>query len=356
MAILVELAGRDRKVSGKRIGSAFVRRFRRAFPPAIAAVLSIAGCTAGVVQSSVGTTGTGGGGGLSARTGSGGSGATASTTGAGGTTSSGVGGGTGGSSAIADGGADASCSQLNIAILGNPGSNPSSDFQTWLEARGTTVQRIQTTTDVPLTAEALQPFDVVILDFLTRDYTTSEAAIFAGWVSAGGGVVSLSGYQNDTSQDWRANSLLAPLGVAYAYNNGQQVWGPVTDFATHPITVGLTSITFTGGYAVSDVGGSSSTRTPIAFVPNSAGNIPVAYAVQMDAGRAFVWGDEWIEYDSEWSSMPQIPQLWLQVFSWIAPPRRCMLTGITISARFPVNHPASGRPSRTGRPQAGTCA
>ena len=45
-------------------------------------------------------------------------------------------------------------------------------------------------------------------------------------------------------------------------------------------------------------------------------------------GRAFVWGDEWIEYDSEWSSMPRIPELWLQVFAWIAPANRCMLTGI----------------------------
>ena len=308
---------------------------RRLIAPITAWSLAILGC-AGVGGGGHASTASGGSFGSGGGTSGGGSTATAGHLGTGGASSPT---GAGGSSPRADAGSgslDAACSQLNIAILGNPGSNPSSDFQAWLEARGTTVQRIQTTTDVPLTAEALQPFDVVILDFLTRDYTTSEATIFAGWVSAGGGVVSMSGYQNDTSQDWRANSLLAPLGVAYAYNNGQQVWGPVTDFATHPITVGLTSITFTGGYAVSDLGGSSSTRTPIAFVPNNAGNIPVAYAVQMDAGRAFVWGDEWIEFDSEWSAMPQIPQLWLQVFTWIAPPNRCMLTGIgPIGAIFP---------------------
>lgn len=331
-----------------------ISRLRFALPPVIIAALGIAGCKAGVVETSAQPPGTGGRAGTSASTGGAGVGAP----GTGGTTatSSGAGGGTGGASVILDGGADASCSRLNIAILGNPGSNPSSDFQTWLEARGTTVQRIQTTTDIPLTAETLQPFDVAILDFLSRDYTTSEAAIFSAWVSAGGGVVSMSGYQNDTSQDWRANSLLAPLGVAYATYDGQQVWGPVTDFATHPITVGLTSITFTGGYAVSDLGSSTSTRTAIAFVTNNSGDIPVAYAVQMDAGHAFVWGDEWIEYDSEWSSQPQIPRLWLQVFDWISPPRRCVLTGITISARLPMNHAATHRPSRKRDPQAGTCA
>ncbi len=40
----------------------------------------------------------------------------------------------------------------------------------------------------------------------------------------------------------------------------------------------------------------------------------------MGQGRAFLWGDEWIEFESESSSMPQISQLWLQVFNWIAPP------------------------------------
>jgi hypothetical protein len=312
----------------------------------VVGLLAIFGCTAGTAGAGRASTSSGGSIGSGGSSAAGRGGATGGNYGSGGMSStSGSGGSAVGSSAQLDassGSVDAPCVQLNIAILGNPGSNPSSDFQAWLEARGTTVQRIQTTTDVPLTAEALQPFDVVILDFLTRDYTTSEATIFAGWVSAGGGVVSMSGYQNDPSQDWRANSLLAPLGVAYVNYNGQQVWGPVTDFAAHPITVGLTSITFTGGYAVSDLGGSSSTGTPIAFVPNNAGNIPVAYAVQMDAGHAFVWGDEWIEYDSEWSSMPQMPQLWLQVFSWIAPPRRCTLTGITISAVTPSERSSRG--------------
>ena len=35
------------------------------------------------------------------------------------------------------------CNRLNIGILGNPGSNSSSNFQAWLAAAGTNVQRIQ---------------------------------------------------------------------------------------------------------------------------------------------------------------------------------------------------------------------
>jgi len=313
-------------------------RSRLLVGPITAWSLAILGCAI-LGCAILGCAGVGGGG--SASTASGGSFGSGGVTSAGGSTATGghlgTGGassptGAGGSSLGVDAGAgsvDAACSQLNIGILGNPGSNATSNFQSWLEARGTAVQRFQTTDGVPLTADALQPFDVIVVDLPPRVYTADEAAIFGAWVSAGGGVASMSGYHNDTSQDWRPNSLLAPLGLAYS---GQLVWGPVTQFAVHPITTGLTSVTFTGGYGISDLGSGGSTRTPIAFVSGNPGSVAVSYAVQMGQGRAFLWGDEWIEFDSEWSSMPQIPQLWLQVFKWIAPPSRCMLTGIMIGS------------------------
>ncbi len=203
------------------------------------------------------------------------------------------------------------CTTLNIGILGNPGANPSSNFQQWLVSAGTSVTRIETNaTDPPLTASRLAPFDVIILDWLARDYAPSEATVLQNRITAGGGLISMSGYDGTTT-DFRANVLLAPLSVAYS---GGLLNGPVTNFATHPITTGLTSVTFAGGYAVSDLGGSGSTRTPIAFLSS-----PVSYAVEMGSGRAFVWGDEWIEFDSQWSTLPQIKQLWVNVFKWIAP-------------------------------------
>ncbi len=214
------------------------------------------------------------------------------------------------------------CQHLNIGILGNPGADASANFQQWLVMAGTSVQRIQTMTGVPLTAADLQPFDVIILDWLTRDYTTMEAGFVSAFVSAGGGLVSMSGYDNNTTNDWHANSLLAPLQVAYS---GPLLNGPVTMFATHPITAGLTSVTFNGGYAISDLGGKASTRTPIAFLSEGGNNVTVGYAIQMGKGHAFVWGDEWIEFDSQWSTIPQIKQLWVQIFQWISPKNKCSL-------------------------------
>lgn len=216
------------------------------------------------------------------------------------------------------------CEQLGIGILGNPGAYNGADFEQWLTMSGATVQRIQTTPGEPVTAATLQAFDVVVLDWLTRDYAASEAATFAAWVAAGGGVVSMTGWDNITTDDWHPNSLLAPLEVAYG---GPLLNGPVTDLAAHPITDGLTSVVFKGGYAIEDLGGNASVRTPIASLPAAGaagGKVNVGYAIQMGKGRAFAWGDEWIEFTSEGQMFP--PQLWVQAFAWIAPARRCVLT------------------------------
>jgi hypothetical protein len=175
---------------------------------------------------------------------------------------------------------------------------------------------------VTVTAATLAPFDVVVLDWLTRDYTAAEAAVLSTWIQAGGGLASMSGYDPNPIDNWHANSLLAPLQVAY---NGSLLNGPVTSFATHPITAGLTSVTFAGGYAISDLGGAASTRTPIAFLSPGGTQVNVGYAIQMGSGRAFVWGDEWIEFDSQWSTLPEIKQLWVQVFGWLAQPNKCAL-------------------------------
>jgi hypothetical protein len=215
----------------------------------------------------------------------------------------------------------AACTPLGIGILGKPGAYNPGDFDRWLVASGAGVQRLQTTPDEPLTEATLAPFDVVVLDWLRRDYAPAEAATFAAWVTAGGGALSMSGYDNAAADDWHANSLLAPLGVAYG---GPLLSGPVTDFAPHPITAGLTSVVFKGGYAVSDLGATASARTPIAFLSTAGGVVTVGQAIELGDGRAFVWGDEWIEFLSMGALFP--PRLWVQAFAWLSPAKKCALT------------------------------
>lgn len=218
---------------------------------------------------------------------------------------------------------DADCVPLTIGIFGNPGAYDKSQFEGWLRGAGAGVARVQTTSTEALTEDALRPHDVVVLDWLTRDYTASEATTLATWIESGGGVMAMSGYDNVTTDDWHANSLLAPLGVAYS---GPLIEGPVTDFAPHPITEGLESVVFKGGYAISELGGDTHVHTPIATLPAGAdgSDVNVGYAIESGDGRAFVWGDEWIEFLSEeGSDFP--PDLWIQAFAWLAPKDRCRL-------------------------------
>jgi hypothetical protein len=54
-------------------------------------------------------------------------------------------------------------------------------------------------------------------------------------------------------------------------------------------------------------------------------SVPVGVALERGDGRAFIWGDEWIEYDSEWTTMPMIAQLWANMFAWVGPMDRCVI-------------------------------
>lgn len=53
---------------------------------------------------------------------------------------------------------------------------------------------------------------------------------------------------------------------------------------------------------------------------------PVAFTHERGKGRAVVWGDEWIEFDSEWQSLPEIEKFWVNMIAWIGPQDSCQVT------------------------------
>jgi hypothetical protein len=218
-----------------------------------------------------------------------------------------------------DVGKDGICDCLRIGIIGNPGSNPSANFQAWLQARGTTVERTHQTAAEAFDAALLDKYDVLIFDRLPREYTTAEAATLQTWMEARGGFVSMTGYTGAVAPDFYTNTLLAPLGLEYQPGLHSE---PVTMFAVHPVTEGLTSVTFAGGYLVQDLGPNGGKSTVIGSI--SAG--PVAFTHERGKGRAVVWGDEWIEFDSEWKSLPEIEKFWVNMIAWIGPQDSCQVS------------------------------
>jgi len=210
-----------------------------------------------------------------------------------------------------DVGADGINDCRRIAILGNPGSFGSSDFMAWLTGNGVNVVRIHTAATASITPFLLAQYDVLLLDRLTQVYTSTDAARLAAWVEAGGGLISLSGYTGGATDITYPGSLLAPLGAEYLPGLQNQ---DVVDFVPHATTSSLTRVTFSGGFRVGRtplVG--TATATFVARLPTG----PVALAIERGAGRAFVWGDEWVTFDSEWRSRPEIRRFWINVLGWV---------------------------------------
>ncbi|MEZ4450233.1 MAG: putative metal-binding motif-containing protein [Nannocystaceae bacterium] len=215
---------------------------------------------------------------------------------------------------------DGICDCLNIVILGKKGYNPSSQFETWLEAQGTQVDRIHTTVNEVLDADTLAPYDIVILDWLQRNYNGTEAAALETWIAGGGGMMSMTGFINNQTNADVTNSLITSIGLTYNTSKG---WfdGPVTMFANHPITMGLTSISYYGGLYVNLTNDGVGVNQTIMTMSQG----PVGVVQERKAGRAFVFGDEWVEFDSEWQNIPQVKQFWVQTLKWVGPQNSCVL-------------------------------
>ncbi|MBK6688256.1 MAG: hypothetical protein IPG45_27520 [Deltaproteobacteria bacterium] len=201
---------------------------------------------------------------------------------------------------------------LSIGLFGGAGSQPSSNFQAWLASNGVSVQRVHTAGTATITPAFLAGFSVVILDQLVRDYDAAEATTLREWVEAGGALMSLTGYTGGGPDRTRPNGLMAELGLEYLPGLRS---GPVTQFLPHATTSSLTSITFSGGYIVGETAAArTSTTTVIALLPNG----PAAIVAERGLGRVYVWGDEWVTFDSQWQSLPEVPIFWANALAWLA--------------------------------------
>ncbi|MDC0718563.1 hypothetical protein [Nannocystis bainbridge] len=218
-----------------------------------------------------------------------------------------------------DVGGDGICDCLNIAIFGNEGANPSAEFQGWLEAQGTQVDRISLD-GTPIDAVTLEKYDIVILDWLVRNYSAEEAATIRTWVEGGGGLMSMTGHTNNNTVVDRPNSIIAPMGLAYNQSKGF-FGGPVTQWTPHPITEGITSVSFYGGLYVDIVEDGVALNEVIGTLPQG----PVAVGQTRLDGKLFIFGDEWIEFDSEWQQIPQIKQFWVNILAWLSPQNFCTI-------------------------------
>jgi hypothetical protein len=221
-----------------------------------------------------------------------------------------------------------------IGIMGAPGALASSNFQAWLEMQGAIVTRFHDTASAPvLHIEELETFDLVVIDWLQRTYTTEEADVLTTWVNQGGGLISMTGHDSGATAD-RQISLLATLGPNYerrlcsagcdadeVCDGGICVLNGPAVLVAHPTTLAadgtttLPPVTFNGGLPVIVPASMSATFVTMATI----GSHVVGAAGPIGMGHALIFGDEWIEFDSEWSTMPPIPRFWQNSVEWCSP-------------------------------------
>lgn len=231
-----------------------------------------------------------------------------------------------------DAGHDGVCDCLNIATIGHigPWSNGGNIFASWLNARSP-IGAVALADD-EITAENLKKFQIVVVLHVATQavenngvtapahhtFSDAEASAFEGWVRGGGGVMTTIGYTGDESHEVvNVNLLLAKLGMGYSTTN-LDLTGNVQDWIAHPVTDGISNIYTDNGVEPDG---------PMGMTLAHGGDKVALQVAQVGDGRAAVWGDEWITYDSEWSDVKgqQVEHFWLNLLKWLSPPTQCQV-------------------------------
>lgn len=180
-----------------------------------------------------------------------------------------------------------------------------------------------------MTEELLAPFDVIVVQDVsanTNSYTADEVEVLESWIRKGGGLMTLIGYYAPP-RETNVNTLLEPSGLAYSTpmilaSSGEYTVA-IDDFwlDTHPIAKGISAVGFNNGNEV--VGDGTVVAREDDFV--------VAQSKTLGKGRVFVFGDEWITFDSEWEQDDdapieyQIERFWLNSLQWLGPQDKCQV-------------------------------
>lgn len=221
-----------------------------------------------------------------------------------------------------DVGQDGICDCLRIATLGVKGTWGQGDvFATWLDGKSTNGA-------VDLAAQQLTPallakYQVIVAQDVSkigRTYSAAEIAALGDWVKGGGGFLTLIGY-GDPDERSNVNALLSTFGISYdadpilPKNGGSTI--PVTTWAMHPVTSGVTKIGVDNGYEVAGAGTTLATEQGLSLLR----------ALEVQKGHVLAWGDEWLTYNSEWVDHPdyQVARFWVNMIKWLTPAAECQV-------------------------------
>lgn len=230
-----------------------------------------------------------------------------------------------------------------------PGIDGTDAITAWLNLNSTGEASHAPTKPV-ITADTLRPYKVLIIQNISgwAPFTAEEKAAVANWVKVdGGGIISLNGYTKiEFNEMNNVNDLLSFTGMSYVVNSDtsneddrsaalpstcQDCYGnsvPQAGWTSHPIGLNIKKVGAFHGRAVSP--GS-------ATVVANNGSVVLGAAGEYDNGRVFMFHDEWVTYNSQWtgqgardcsavsgceihtaSQQYTIPQFWYNSLKWLS--------------------------------------
>ncbi len=238
-----------------------------------------------------------------------------------------------------DVGKDGVCDCLKIATLGYKGTAGVGDvFNNWLN--GKSIAGAADLDRQELTLAKLSQYQVVVVQNVRRgssfgvgqgigrSYSQAEIEALRTWVNNGGGIMTLIGY-SDPTEVLNVNSLMAPFGLRYdniailAKTGNSTV--PITHWVSHPLADNVKILGVDNGYEVLGEGDGGVALVAYSTAP---GTYDLLRATTYGQGHVFMWGDEWITFDSEWKDHPdyQVERFWLNALKWLTPVNQCQVS------------------------------
>ncbi|MDP9148773.1 MAG: hypothetical protein M3O36_02350 [Myxococcota bacterium] len=264
------------------------------------------------------------------------------------------------------------CTCINIASIGQTahygvaGLNSDSTvaFTDWLNSHSSASVDLYKARPM-ITADFLAKYDILIIQWLTDSNTgpywtfdPSEIAALKTWVTAGGGLITLSGYDTSPEETRPLNQILSFTDISYNMDDvltgcppasaGQTnlcyCWGnsqPLGGWGQSPIAQHITQIGALHGRSINPGSATVDAADP------STGKVYAAHEM-VGKGHVFAYADEWVTYSSQWlgtsainttamytdpnnpcyhrsaADVFQVPQFWYDVISWEASGTQCI--------------------------------
>ena len=232
--------------------------------------------------------------------------------------------------------AGANCKCIAIANIGAVGSSGTTvSYDTWLNTKSNA--RVDSyPKPTAIDAAFLAKYDELIFqDISSWTVTADEVNAIAAWVRAGGGLMSMSGYQGSETEIVGINAILKPLGFAYSGMpaGGGVLWTTVRDWnAAGPIAVNMRGlgVNVHNGRPVVDLnaGSANDAATVTIAQPGNGTTFDLGYTATVGSGHVFPWSDEWVTYTSDWDDQTgtlNVEQFWYNAVSYLTPTDACKL-------------------------------